>query len=567
MDAETLQQISRNNSLVIDARRRALAEEKRDKYKSEYEEWRKQLDAAQILVNVLKAKTDAAEMTMGLWSTMLAPIRCIPMEILTEIFVLACDGDVLHLFPPEGVEAVRPTSHVLTHVCKYWRDVALRSPKVWSHWIVLHPASFDEGALQWDDLERFYGRNLARLEIKVPNNWSKSTQALFNAALKNHSRLVALKLSAPCNVNLGEAAKHLDMPLLEELSVDFGEKIQEGEQEEQYHIAFQSAPKLKKLFIRHQIPWPRDLLVPWSQITHLFLGRRGRRSTDTCHGLLLLLKQLSNLTHLYLSNVRVEEGRIESSTEQLRSEAVVLPRLRVLEIHDGALEFLKKRWYASRDLNGLDFLARLTTPSLESFDLLFGDTRKALSNTYEAFSHTTAFLKRAPPTLRRVRLAACLLDWLELVKEDRRESPLGLLFGYRGSARPKPRKPRVMELSGSSAYFHELARSAEKEADFDKDGKYHSPSFKPLEADVFARDQFIDCYLAKRDGSDRDQSAVDDEEPEEDAANGGTSDMWYNFEDGAGPFNPTLRFKRATCRLLGEEYGAVDGERTAFFAF
>ncbi|KAF6763776.1 hypothetical protein DFP72DRAFT_873360 [Ephemerocybe angulata] len=497
MDTETLQQISRNNS----SRDRRQDDEpwlRRSETNTSpnTKNGEKQLDAAQILVEVLKAKTDAAEMTMGLWSTMLAPIRCIPMEILTEIFVLACDGDVLHPLPSR-----RRGSHVLTHVCKYWRDVALRSPKVWSHWVVLHPAA---GSM---------GETSLGLEIKLPNNWSKSTQALFNAALKNRSRLVALKLSAPCNI--------------------LGEKIQEGEQEEQYHIAFQSAPKLKKVFIRHQIPWPRDLLVPWSQLTHLFLGRRGRRSTDTCHGLLLLLKQLSNLTHLYLSNVRVEEGRIESSTEQLRNEAVVLPRLRVLEIHDGSLEFLKKRWYASRDLNGLDFLARLTTPSLESFDLLFGDTRNALSNAYDAFSHTTAFLKRAPPTLRRVRLAACLLDWLELVKEDRprRGSPLQvLLFGYRqATTRPKHRKPS---------------------------------------ADVFARDHFIDRYLAKGDGSDRDQSAVDDEEPEEDAANGGTSDIWGTFEEGAGPFgNPTLRFKRATCRLLGEEYGAVDGERTAFFAF
>ncbi|KAJ7138227.1 hypothetical protein C8R44DRAFT_566046, partial [Mycena epipterygia] len=57
----------------------------------------------------------------------LAPIRRIPTEILSNIFV--CYADFVDDGPP--FRDVRKAAWILGHICSYWRAVAISTPAVW----------------------------------------------------------------------------------------------------------------------------------------------------------------------------------------------------------------------------------------------------------------------------------------------------------------------------------------------------------------------------------------------------------------------------------------------------
>ncbi|KAI5894695.1 uncharacterized protein SCHCODRAFT_02617598 [Schizophyllum commune H4-8] len=82
----------------------------------------------QALTKVLqkhqRASLDFAELQRGL----VAPIRCLPNELLLEIFYLACDGTVLTC--PLKEDAL--TAVNLSRVCHWWRVVALGDARMWA---------------------------------------------------------------------------------------------------------------------------------------------------------------------------------------------------------------------------------------------------------------------------------------------------------------------------------------------------------------------------------------------------------------------------------------------------
>ncbi|KAH9890108.1 hypothetical protein C8Q73DRAFT_653017, partial [Cubamyces lactineus] len=59
----------------------------------------------------------------------MAPIHSLPVELLTRIFQLGVDSDPI---PDEQIRE-EPTFEVLvSHVCRYWRQVALHTPHLWT---------------------------------------------------------------------------------------------------------------------------------------------------------------------------------------------------------------------------------------------------------------------------------------------------------------------------------------------------------------------------------------------------------------------------------------------------
>ncbi|KAJ4480658.1 hypothetical protein C8J55DRAFT_428920, partial [Lentinula edodes] len=57
---------------------------------------------------------------------LLAPIRRLPVEVLTEIFVLCLSTE---RYP---VRSLREAPLLLTMICRHWREVTFKSPSLWN---------------------------------------------------------------------------------------------------------------------------------------------------------------------------------------------------------------------------------------------------------------------------------------------------------------------------------------------------------------------------------------------------------------------------------------------------
>ena len=80
-------------------------------------------------------------------------VQNLPLDILEHIFLLANANDFTHVQPNQYASPV-----VLCHVCKWWHQIALSSPRLWSKLnlkIIIYRAR-DRELL----LERFINANL-----------------------------------------------------------------------------------------------------------------------------------------------------------------------------------------------------------------------------------------------------------------------------------------------------------------------------------------------------------------------------------------------------------------------
>ncbi|SJL12576.1 uncharacterized protein ARMOST_16004 [Armillaria ostoyae] len=66
----------------------------------------------------------AAELTN--YRSLIAPVRRLPNEILSEIFSLTCTD------MSDSIDAIKGPPWVLSHVCSLWRSICLSSPRLWS---------------------------------------------------------------------------------------------------------------------------------------------------------------------------------------------------------------------------------------------------------------------------------------------------------------------------------------------------------------------------------------------------------------------------------------------------
>ncbi|KAK0443203.1 hypothetical protein EV421DRAFT_2035503 [Armillaria borealis] len=66
----------------------------------------------------------AAELTK--YRSLIAPVRRLPNEILSEIFSLTCTD------MSDSIDVIKGPPWVLSHVCSLWRSICLSSPRLWS---------------------------------------------------------------------------------------------------------------------------------------------------------------------------------------------------------------------------------------------------------------------------------------------------------------------------------------------------------------------------------------------------------------------------------------------------
>jgi len=107
------------------------------------EEQIKELEAN---LDALKAQHDQRVANVRTYQSLLSPVRRIPAEILSDIFIASLsemDGPV-----PERKMVPNYTSIALTQVCRLWRRTALSTPSLWSN-IYLSPPEYPRFRQTW----------------------------------------------------------------------------------------------------------------------------------------------------------------------------------------------------------------------------------------------------------------------------------------------------------------------------------------------------------------------------------------------------------------------------------
>ncbi|KAK0431171.1 uncharacterized protein EV420DRAFT_1773092 [Desarmillaria tabescens] len=103
------------------------------------------LDRIDEIRSGVQSRRDAVKKSLAAYASTLAPIRCLPSDVLRSVFREIQisqwrDTSPLILLGPKKVRRVLDFSQgpwTLSHVCSAWRDIVLSHPRLWSH-IVLH---------------------------------------------------------------------------------------------------------------------------------------------------------------------------------------------------------------------------------------------------------------------------------------------------------------------------------------------------------------------------------------------------------------------------------------------
>ncbi|KAJ7629787.1 hypothetical protein DFH06DRAFT_1440189 [Mycena polygramma] len=234
------------------------------------------------------------------------PVLTLPNELVSEIF--------LHILPPypDFPELVGPFSPTaLTQICRHWRDVAVRTPELWSAVSIDNPHEWQAGSHEAN---------------------SKFLQAL----IPYRARWVHLDLGplAGSGLRILEAP----MPLIQHLELS-GEEVR--------NVVLREVPRLRSI----ALPGNAVVTLPWAQLTS-FTVRQAFYSQCV-----RLLAQARNLIHCELEIVLDSMPRVGDvtlpglgslaitylgggpNTRMAFLTALFVPALRSLRIPESFLEF------------------------------------------------------------------------------------------------------------------------------------------------------------------------------------------------------------------------------------
>ncbi|KAK0237868.1 hypothetical protein EDD85DRAFT_832158 [Armillaria nabsnona] len=116
----------------------------RDRIIHHIEDLRQQVSGYDTLLNRIdeirsevQSRRDAIHKAMVVYSSTLAPVRRLPIDVLRTVFreIQISEWRTIPLPPPPLDYSQGPWT--LSHVCGAWRDIVLSYPQLWSH-IVLH---------------------------------------------------------------------------------------------------------------------------------------------------------------------------------------------------------------------------------------------------------------------------------------------------------------------------------------------------------------------------------------------------------------------------------------------
>ena len=262
-------------------------------------------------------------------STLLLPtmhvsenILCLPPEVLANIFLE-------YMWAWHRGHKARYTTDTIppwisvSHVCRYWRDVALDCAGLWTHLFFV--------SSKWVD-ELLRRSKTAPLIIRADTIWIELD--LLKKALRHMDRVQDLFITCPSDVVIEiRTILAAPAPLLRSFHLSLvhgypGDQLGVSED-----IFAGVIPDLRQLHLKGcRVDWLSPI---FNGLTELNLCRHNGGSKDDLHGLLLTLGQLSSLRRLRLEDLFWKDRDNLNAITNIKSVAKVsLPMLEWLVLFD-----------------------------------------------------------------------------------------------------------------------------------------------------------------------------------------------------------------------------------------
>ncbi|KAJ3901230.1 hypothetical protein F5879DRAFT_969250 [Lentinula edodes] len=100
-----------------------------------------EISRVQVILDDLQSRRAEVKNYVETHRGLLAPIRRLPVEVLTEIFVLCLSAE---RYP---VRSLREAPLLLTMICRHWREVTLKSPSLWNSLHIYLPQDLTKEAI------------------------------------------------------------------------------------------------------------------------------------------------------------------------------------------------------------------------------------------------------------------------------------------------------------------------------------------------------------------------------------------------------------------------------------
>ena len=294
------------------------------------------------------------------YSSLLSPVRCLPIEIFGKIFVYATHDRPRHVLN-------------LSAVCQLWRDAALCTPVLWSTLELGHHSkrhNMDNHIDSW--IERAHSYPLS-LVIEKRDDFLDPVNCILTLITKHRWKSITLHT---CDTSILSILKKLEFSNLETLETFslYPQPCDGYYSKLSYPDALRYAPKLKTLGFHAKSPVAFDMLpFPWKQLTSLTITFWDKRN----HNVIVdILHACVNLEELIIDEDCDEVGSNDSIT----------------------LNYLRK--LRTDCLISRKFLHSLNTPSIQDFAV------KARYKFRPSFVGAYDYIKKNSSTLLKLSIAA-----------------------------------------------------------------------------------------------------------------------------------------------------------------
>ena len=257
---------------------------------------------------------------------LLSPVRYLPSEVLQEIFLQYCDHGLIN--PPISMVPWR-----LGHISHHWREIALALPALWDK-IPVIDSNFKPNPSYVRAITHLIERSgtspTLKCHISYPDWRLTKIPPIFKVVVQHSERLELLSMCIEMNITTLFQGLKGRLPNLRSLCLSLPSlNSNDGRSLD----IFGTAPALRRIVLLGSYPGNSiRLLLPWSQITHLYDTIRSESVAPY-----VPLSFLPSLSYLYIDKdiyLASEDAWILSpSTHLSHYEPVTLSSLHTLKIH------------------------------------------------------------------------------------------------------------------------------------------------------------------------------------------------------------------------------------------
>ena len=216
------------------------------------------LTGLMVKVDELRSKRDALVHYTTRHSALIAPIRRLPPEVMSEIF-LHCMAPV-DPFDPRESPRLDKSPLLVSQLCSRWRKIALSTPRLWTSFaLTIQPKYLKDDVLLAKTWLGRSGTCPLSIALGSRGNYSRSMQSLTDVFLLHCERWYDIQLSLPIPVIRTLSTAKNRLPMLHSIFIG-------GEWEEDIDV-FECAPQLRRVTLEvHGLSC--KVKLPWNQLQY-----------------------------------------------------------------------------------------------------------------------------------------------------------------------------------------------------------------------------------------------------------------------------------------------------------